>query len=343
MKREKTGGLLAGLDEQMQCGGCGSKVAADLLGEVLSELDIDDAQLDDAATFEVPEGKIMLHTVDAFRSFLADPWIFSRITVNHALSDIYAMGGTPVTALAVITLPYAAPGKTRELLRQVLDGASSQLDADDVRLVGGHTSEGPELNVGFAVNGLGNRERLTRRDKLEVGDALILTRALGTGALFAADMQAKARGEWIEHAIEQMLQSNRAAAELLLAKGVTAMTDVTGFGLAGHLARLLEASGVGSRLALDAMPVLPGVLDVLGEGITSTLHEGNRRSATGIRPHTHPKFEVLFDPQTAGGLLAAVPSSFAGETIDALHAAGYADASQIGFVIEAGQPEISVD
>lgn len=320
--------------ETMFCGGCGAKISGDLLRAVLEELDLADVHLDDAATYEVPDGKIMLHTVDGFRAFIDDPYVFARVAVNHALGDIYAMGGTPVTALAMITLPYATPAKSKQLLKMVLTGVHAQLTQENVQLTGGHTGEGMELGIGFAVNGIVDRGQLLSKGGLQSGDALILTKPLGTGALFAADMQGKANSAWIELALESMLRSNRSAMEILKANGADAMTDVTGFGLAGHLEEMLGASGVSARIDLDHLPILPGTLDVMDRGITSTLHEGNRRSATRTTPASHRHYEVLFDPQTSGGLLAGIPQTNADEALAALRGGGCWEAEIIGEVVD---------
>ena len=325
-------GLAAEFDEQMQCGGCGSKVSAELLAQVLDEFG--PPSRDDAAEFRVPPGRIMLHTVDYFRNFVSDPYVFARIGVTHALSDIYAMGGDAATALAIITVPYGKPPVTRSLLRQLIAGTRDQLAEDGVQLVGGHTSEGVELAIGFAVNGTVEEARIIRKAGMAPGQALILTKALGTGALFAADMQHRARGRWIARAEEMMQRSNREAMDILKHHHVLAATDVTGFGLAGHLQEMIDASGCGAEIDLDTLPVLEGAGAVINQmRITSTLHESNRSAAAGVEPVPHPAFELLFDPQTAGGLLAAVPASQVDLCVAALRAAGYADACRIGEVI----------
>ncbi len=331
VKAKRRTGLLAEFDERMRCGGCGSKVSGELLHEVLADLGLAQG-LDDAAIYEVPAGKTMLHSIDGFRAFFDDPYLFARVAVNHALSDIYAMGGTPVTALAMLTLPYAKPSTTKALLHQLLRGATLQLAEEGVTLSGGHTSEGMELSVGFAVNGIVDRDVLLRKEGLQPGDALILTRALGTGALFAAHMQGQARGSWIADAVAGMLVSNRSAAQIFMAGGAHALTDITGFGLAGHLLEMLRASGKSARLNLDHLPALPGALDVLARGITSTLHDDNRRATLAMKPSEHLKFELLFDPQTAGGLLAGVPAERAAEVVELLRRAGYPDTIIIGEV-----------
>ncbi len=331
---KKRDGLLADLDEQMRCAGCGSKVAGDLLTEVLRELGIA-VEPEDAAVYTPPPNEVLLHTVDGFRSFLDDPHQFGRVVVNHALSDIYAMGGRPVTALAAVTVPYATATKTRELLVQVMRGIRDGLNAEEVALVGGHTTEGAELAVWLSVNGLAKPDDIHRKGGLVPGDALILTKPLGTGALFAADMQGKARGRWIEKAVESMLISNRTASQILTTGGAHAMTDVTGFGLAGHLMEMLEASKVGAWLSLDRIPDLPGAYQMISKGIASTLQAGNERTL-GERLHGRRgdlRRALVVDPQTAGGLLAGVPGADAGRLVEELRAAGYDSAAVVGEVV----------
>jgi len=329
-------GLLSDFDDQMQCGGCGAKVSAEVLNEVLDELGVAHHGLrkrDDAAVYSVPAGKLMLHSVDSFRSFVDDPYVFAQIAVNHALSDIYAMGGKPVTALAMVTVPFAKSPITKTLLQQLLAGAIKQLNIDGVELVGGHTSEGMELSLGFSVNGIVDKVELLTKSGMSEDYVLVLTKALGTGALFAADMQHKAKGQWINQALAMMQQSNFKAVQILRNNKVTACTDVTGFGLAGHLSEIVRASKCGVILDLDKIPVLDGALEVInGMGITSTLHDGNRTAVSSIDMNKHEKFELLFDPQTSGGLLASVPKKSAVTCVAQLLEAGYCSAAIIGSV-----------
>ncbi len=263
--------------------------------------------------------------------------------MHHALSDIYAMGGKPVTALAIVTLPYAAPAKMKALLQQLMAGALAVLDQEDVRLIGGHTSEGAELALGFAVNGLVREEELLKKSGMHDGDLIVLTKPLGTGALFAADMQHRAKGTWIDEALAWMRTSNRPGLECFRRHGATACTDVTGFGLAGHLREMLAASTMQATVDLDNLPALPGSLEVINDmGITSTLHEGNRASAGIVEPCAHGRYELLFDPQTAGGLMATVPAAQATSCVNALKEAGYDGAAVIGRVSASPVPTITL-
>ncbi len=326
----------------MRCGGCGAKVASPVLRRVLDRLRVEtpgdvpiglDAP-DDAAVIAVPDGKLLVQSVDQFRAFVDDPYLFGRITANHALGDLYAMGAAAQTAQALVTLPFGPEAKVEQDLYQLLAGAIETLDDAGCALVGGHTGEGAEMVLGLTVNGLATSEGLLRKGGLGDGDALILTKPLGTGAIFAADMRARARSHWVDAALESMLLSNRAAAACLLAHGATACTDVTGFGLLGHLIEMLRASGLRARLTLDTLPVLPGAIDLLADGIASSLQPANEAFAEtlGGVSTAHAAYPLLFDPQTAGGLLAGVPAARAEACLAALHDAGFAASAVIGQV-----------
>jgi selenide,water dikinase len=218
----------------------------------------------------------------------------------------------------------------------MLAGARATLDREGVALVGGHSSEG-ELALGFSVTGEVAPDRILRKGGLQPGDALILTRPLGTGILFAAAMRAKARAPWIEAALAAMRQPNRAAASTLIAHGAHAMTDVTGFGLIGHLGEMLAASGTDAELDLAALPLYEGARELSDAGIASTLLPENLALAGLLRGETDAATRaLLFDPQTSGGLLAGVPAGQAEACVTALRAAGYGAAAVIGRVGKGG-------
>lgn len=328
----------------MRCGGCGAKVGANVLSRVIAELKpvsrddilIDLHQPDDAAVVEVPAGKVMVHTVDYFRAFIDDPYLFGQIAANHCLSDIFAMGAEAQTALAIATIPYGIESKVEETIRQLMAGAMLVLNDANAALVGGHTSEGAELALGFSVNGLVGREQILRKNGMQAGDVLILTKPLGTGTLLAADMQQKAKGRWIEAALTSMLLSNRGAAECLQVQGATACTDVTGFGLLGHLVEMTKPSEVDVEIDLQALPLIDGALQTVEMGILSSLQSANlrlRRALTNkAEAVTSPLYPLVFDPQTSGGLLASVPADREDDCLNALHEAGYREAAVIGRV-----------
>jgi selenide,water dikinase len=348
-KLEVKGEELRTTNNEMRCAGCGSKVGSTTLERVLQRLQVEHYQAeredilvglgtpDDAAVVQVPAGQFMVHTIDYFRSLINDPYIFGQITTNHCLSDIFAMGATPQSALAVVSVPYATEAKVEETLYQLLSGAMSVLSQSQAALVGGHTTEGAELAFGLSCNGLVHPSQVLRKSGMKSGQVLILTKALGTGTLFAADMRSQAKGRWIDQAVRSMLLSNQEAAKTFLEHGATACTDITGFGLLGHLLEMVKASGVAVELDLEAIPVLAGALETLELGITSSLQTQNLRASDSIRNlsevSTLPKYPLLFDPQTAGGLLGAIASEQADSCLATLTASGYSDSRIIGRVI----------
>jgi selenide,water dikinase len=328
----------------MRCGGCGAKVGATVLGRALNSLEPvprDDVLIglhepDDAAVVEVPAGKVMVHTVDFFRAMIDDPYVFGKIAANHSLGDIYAMGAEPQSALAIATVPYGIEEKVEDTLTQLMSGAMEVLRDAGAALVGGHTGEGAELSLGFAINGLIDRAKVMRKGGLQPGDRLVLTKPIGTGTLFAADMRHKAKGRWIAAALESMTQSNRKGAECLAQYDSQACTDVTGFGLLGHLVEMVRASDVDVELHLDAIPLLEGAAEMVEAGIVSSLQPQNVRLRRAIanleEAAADPRYPLIFDPQTAGGLLASVPAERADACVEALRAQGYPASAIIGSV-----------
>lgn len=327
--------------DDMRCGGCGAKVPAPILRRALGRLppQIKDGLAqgldapDDAAVLMPPPGKALVQTVDQFRAFIDDPYLFARIAANHCLGDVFAMGAEPHSALAAVMLPHDGADKIAEDLYQLLAGATETLAEAGAVLAGGHTGEGAEMAFGLTVNGYADPDTLLRKTGLEPGDALILTKPLGTGVLFAADMRTKAQGEWIEAAFSSMLRSSGPSVPILRTHGASACTDVTGFGLLGHLIEMLQASGADAALDLDAIALLPGAAKLSGDGIESTLKPDNEAAvASHHEPAVHIAYPLLFDPQTAGGLLFGVPQERAQACLAELHQAAAPDAAIIGTV-----------
>ncbi len=312
----------------MRCGGCGAKVGAEVLAGALADLPRSDNRdlvigldaPDDAAVLRVPPGRMLVQSVDHFRAFLDDPFLFGQVAAAHALSDLHAMGARPWTALAVAAVPYGPSAKMRADLSAMLLGATQVFHEDGCTLVGGHSGEAEEAALGFAVSGLAEPEMLTRKSGLRPGDALILTKPIGTGIVLAGHMRGLTRASWLAAAVASMRVTNAAAARILREHGVTACTDVTGFGLAGHLAEMTRASGVAATLWRDSVPVLPGALELAAQGIESTLAPDNARAVPNLS--TEPRERVLIDPQTSGGLLGGVPADRADACLRALLAAG---------------------
>lgn len=328
----------------MRCGGCGAKVGASTLSRALGALrpvERDDVVIglhapDDAAVVRVSSGKAVVHSVDFFRSFIDDPYIFGQVAANHSLGDIFAMGAEAQTANAIATVPQGLESKVEDTLFQMMSGAVEVLNDANCALVGGHTGEGQELALGFAINGLidDRPDRIMRKGGMRPGDVLILTKPIGTGTLFAAHARLEAKGRWIDDALQSMRHSNRLAAECLHRFGATACTDLTGFGLLGHLVEMTRPSEVDATIYLSALPVLAGAKETVAAGILSSLQPANVRLRRAIRNAevmvNHPCYPLIFDPQTAGGLLASVAPDQADDCARELVALGYRHTCVIG-------------
>ncbi|MCO8146546.1 selenide, water dikinase SelD [Rhodovulum tesquicola] len=327
---------------QPPCGGCAAKPGAAALAQALADLapparpDVLRGAGDDAAILAHGAGA-QVFTTDHLRAVTEDPHVMARIAATHALGDIWAMSASPQAALATVILPRMAEPMQAATLREILAGAQEVLRAAGADLAGGHSSTGAELTIGFALTGL-VAGRPLGLDGAQPGDALILTKPLGSGTILAAAMQGKATGPELLAALEMMQQGQGQAAARLAALA-HAMTDVTGYGLVGHLLSMLRASGVGAALDLDALPLMAGALRLSALGIRSTLYPQNAALASGIEgaDPADPRTALLFDPQTAGGLLAALPEAAAAGLLDALGAG----AARIG-TVTAGAPRISL-
>ena len=326
--------------DAMRCGGCGAKFAAGPLHRVLDRLPVQShADLvqgigDDAAVLRGQSEPLLL-TVDGFRSLVDDPYLFGRITAHHSLNDIYAMGAKPTSAMAIATVPLMAETMMEEELYELLKGAVDVLNGDGVPLVGGHSSEGSELFLGLAVTGKAV-EPLLSKAGCEAGDRLLLTKPLGVGVLLAAHMRGQAQTRHVQAAIGIMDQSNRQALDVFRAHGVRAATDVTGFGLVGHLSEMLRASKTGAEIRLESVRGLDGALESFDAGAASVLQAGNELALAdfeirGSAP-SDPRVRLLADPQTSGGLLASVPEARAAGCLDALRTAGYPASAEIGLI-----------
>ncbi len=334
----------------MRCGGCGAKVGSTILQRALGNLhplQREDVLIglkdpDDAAVVRVPPGMAMVHSVDFFRAFIDDPYIFGKVAANHALGDIWAMGGQAQSATAICTVPPGMDAKVEDVLFQMMTGALEVLNEADCSLVGGHTGEGKELALGFAINGLieDKPEAILRKGGMKPGDVLILTKPIGTGTLFAAHARLAAKGRWIDAALQSMVMSNRIGAQILREHSATACTDLTGFGLLGHLVEMTRPSEVDAEIHMAALPLLDGAQECVEAGITSSLQSANVRLRRALRNQQdfvkHPRYPLIFDPQTAGGLLASVPIDRVDACIEALKAAGYPHTCKIGRILPQG-------
>ena len=294
-----------------------------------------DHSRNNALGLDVEKGDLLVQTADTLRDFLDDPWIMGRVSALHALSDIHAMGAAPHSCLAHICLPHGGVGLQSRDLLQLMSGAMREMDRADCSLVGGHSLEGAELSAGFTINGQVSAERLLTKGGLGEGCALVLTKPLGTGVVFAAHAQAEAPGRVVSAAIESMLCSNGPAASVALELGAVACTDISGFGLAGHLLEMLARQPeLQTRLQLQSLPLLDGAEALFKRGFASTLSPGNRAAAAphmdiadDCREHL---VQALYDPQTSGGLLIAVATDNAEAMLAALKEQGCSGARIIG-------------
>lgn len=302
-----------GVAEEMSgpvpCGGCGAKLASGALQGVLMQQagaqrdDVSAVAGDDAAVLHMGQARQVIST-DHLRGFALDPVLVAKAAAVHALGDVWAMGATPQAALAQVILPRMAARLQGAWLDEVMQAAGEVFAAEGVAVVGGHSSGGAELTIGFTVTGLLDRAPITLQGA-KPGDALILTKPIGTGVILAAEMQTEAFGEDVLTCWQAMATPSGEASRVLA--DAHAMTDVTGFGLAGHLSNICVASGVGASVSLEAVPLLQGAEALASSGIRSSLWAQNRASVTVQAPDT-PCADLMFDPQTAGGLLAAVPA-----------------------------------
>lgn len=327
----------------MRCAGCGGKVSAAVLSHVLQRLDIPANpyvlvgldQPDDAAIIRSPPGSSINVTVDFFAAPFDDPYTVGRIAALNSASDCFAMGAVPIAALASATVPMGPPRQQERLMYELLAGALHEFLPMGATLAGGHTIEGPQLTIGFSMYGIQNGPPRTKGN-LRVGDCLILTKPLGTGVLLAGHMQAKCRADWWEPLLHSMLLSNQYAASLCERFDIPGLTDITGFGLAGHLLEMLRPSHAAAELYLSELPLLPGARELIQEGLESTLAPANRLAETDIEvpeaDRRKPEYAALFDPQTSGGLLLGVPAQSVGPVLAELTQQSAVPAARIGRV-----------
>lgn len=335
----------AGVDEALAggkplCAGCGSKLGADRLGAALSALpvprraDVLSRPGDDAAILDIGGGRQQVITTDHLRAFTEDTALMARIAAVHALGDIWAMGAAPQAALATVILPRMSGPLQSRSMAEIMAAAAEVFTAEGAEIVGGHSTMGAETTLGYTITGLCEGTPITHAGA-RAGDTLILTRPIGSGTLLAAEMAGEADGRDIAALLEQMARPQGDAARLL--KGAHAMTDVTGFGLAGHLLSIARSSVLGAEIDLAAVPVYDGALALAEAGHRSSLYPDNADAAP-VTGAAGARGALLHDPQTAGGLLAAVDAAEAEKILSDLHAAGV-PAVAIGRMIE-GPPGV---
>lgn len=326
--------------------GCASKIDQAFLKQVLKGLPaIDDPRVlvgvpagDDAGIYDMGNGKALVQTVDVFTPSVDDPYTFGQVAAANSVSDIYAMGGTPLTALSVIGFP--ARKVPDNVMYEILCGGIDKMKEAGVAIIGGHSIDDSEIKAGFAVTGLIDKNRVVTNAGARPGDVLILTKPLGTGIIAFAAQIGRADAESVKAATYSMTLLNKKAAELMVKFGAHACTDVTGFGLAGHLAEMALSSGVDVEVIWDNVPLLPGVLECAGAGILPGAIERNKESCgERIRPADSIPQEMIdinYDAQTSGGLLIAIAETNADDFLRALHKEKISDAAVIGRVLKKG-------
>jgi selenide, water dikinase len=341
-------GLAAHLAGRPLCGGCGAKLGPGVLSQALGTVpapvraEVLSGPGDDAAVLVSGEG-VQVLTTDHLRAFCNDPRLMARLAALHALGDVWAMGAAPQVALAQVTLPPLGPELQARMLSEVMEEAGSVFRAAGADVVGGHSTEGAELTIGFTVTGLADRP-IGKGGALP-GDALVLTKPVGSGTILAAEMgltrvPGRMLGEVWAACIAQMSLA-QGSASAILAPVARAMTDVTGFGLAGHLLEMLEASGVAARVRLGDVPFMPGAVELAAAGGGSSLQPANLAAVSWrMDAPQDVRVGLLTDPQTCGGLLASVPAERTEALVAALRAAGH-QAAVIGEVV-AGTPHLTV-
>src|SRR5712691_5508344 len=322
------------LTELTDCGGCAAKLGADLLADALSglgalgqpdELLVGLNPPDDAAIYRIGDEIAIVGTLDFFPPLVDDARTYGEIAAANALSDVFAMGGRVLFALSIAAFPEELP---RDTLAAIFDGAASKVREAGGILAGGHTIRDPEPKYGLAVTGAVHPDRILRKGGAHVGDRLLLTKPLGTGLLVSGRRQGRpeASDSALEAAIESMRTLNRTASELLVREGIRAATDVTGFGLLGHALEMARGSGTTFVFEAAALPALPGALELARAGLETDGAAHNRRfvssSLTVADSVASEVVALAHDPQTSGGILAAVAADHADTVVEVLRIAG---------------------
>jgi selenide,water dikinase len=340
------------LTESVKAAGCASKLSPAALDKVLGRLPrqhdpnvlVGFDHADDAGVYQLSPEQALVQTVDFFTPVVDDPYTFGQIAATNALSDVYAMGGKPLTSLAMVCFPEKAD---LEILQQILAGGLSKMVEAGCTVIGGHSIRDNETKFGYSVTGVVHPKKVLANAGAKPGDVLIFTKALGTGVISTAIKKGKAEPAWIEASVRSMTTLNKKAAEVIVQGEfrVNAMTDVTGFGLIGHAREIALASNVGLRIFAQDIALLPGALDCVRAGFIPGGLNHNRDFAECLVSYeaeiSAELKALLFDPQTAGGLLISVATDDSDALIRQLKDAGV-PAHQIGNVTESQKPLIRI-
>jgi selenide,water dikinase len=338
------------LTQLVENAGCASKINQTDLKIVLAGLPaVSDPKVlvsadtcDDAGVYKLTDELALVLSVDVFTPNVDDPYVFGQIAAANSLSDIYAMGGEPLTALSVVGFPIET--MSHKVMNQMLRGGIDKMKEAGVEVIGGHSIKDTEIKFGFAVTGSVNPKRIITNDRAEPGDALVLTKPLGTGVISFASQLGRASKEAMEVIGRSMAELNKAAAEAMVEAGVTTATDVTGFGLLGHLSEMVAQSGITAEIHVDKVPFFEGVLEYVREDMISGAIERNREYAAQyveVSEGVSEEEEItLYDPQTSGGFLIAVKQDQADEFIKKLKQRGLKTAAIIGKIVDKSEGKI---
>ena len=299
---------------------------------------------DDAGVYRISDDLALIQTVDFFTPIVDDPYWFGQIAAANALSDVYAMGGTPKTAMNLVAFPV----KTMDLsiLRQIIQGGVDKLEEAEVVLIGGHSIDDKEIKYGLSVTGFIHPERVLAKKNLQPGDCLVLTKPLGTGIINTAIKAAMSSEQLTQKVTRLMAMLNRDAARIMADFDISACTDVTGFGLIGHLAEMVKGSGCSAKVDSGQVPVIPEAEEFAAMGLIPAGAYKNREFSEQMITfaETVPRTlqDLLFDPQTSGGLMISVSDVQCDDLISALKEGGITDAARIGDVVDSQEEVISV-
>ena len=333
--------------------GCASKIDQASLKRVIEGLAfpadprvlVGAAAGDDAGVYQLNDGTALVQTVDVFTPSVDDPYLFGQVAAANSVSDIYAMGGRPLVALSIVGFPIGTVPEN--VLHEILRGGIDKMAEAGVAVIGGHSIKDPEIKAGFAVTGIVDPKHLTLRAGARPGDVLILTKPIGTGIVAFASQIDRAPAAALDAAARSMTTLNKTAAEVMIEFGVHGCTDITGFGLIGHLAEMAAGSRTDVEIVWDDIPLLPGVLELVGQGVIPGGVERNRESsgaaATLGKGVDQVMLEVCMDAQTSGGLLIAAPKKNADALLARLHSSGVTDAAVIGKVRGKGAGRVFIE
>ena len=334
------------LTQLVEKAGCASKIDQAFLKQVLKDLPaVNDPRVlvgipagDDAGVYDMGDGTALVQTVDVFTPSVDDPYAFGQVAAANSVSDIYAMGGTPMTAVSVLGFPVRkVPDET---MSQILSGGIDKMNEAGVAIIGGHSINDSEIKAGFAVTGTIETDKIVTNAAAKPGDVLILTKPLGTGIVAFASQIGRAKAESAEATAKSMTTLNKTASQLMVKFGAHACTDVTGFSLMGHLAEMALSSGVDVEIIWDDIPLFPGVLEYVAAGILPGAIERNKESCgdriVADESLTQEMVDMCYDAQTSGGLLIAIAESDAEDILKALHKDGISVAAIVGRVLAKG-------